>query len=157
MQPTIIRRPALLIAGLTGDGSQTGALWNELDRKYGEKPFPKSDECGYEIRLYGGSQPIIPGRDIHAGFAAAGGGIGGFDAVALPEGDYAAFDVLVANGYDSGNAAMDKWLADNAAVYGQREVDGRLFVMECFNEKFKGGNQPDSVVEIWVPIYRKDK
>jgi hypothetical protein len=35
-----------------------------------------------------------------------------------------------------------------------REFNGLEYVVECYNEKFKGGDKPDSIVEIWIPLYR---
>jgi len=155
MLPTIIHKSTMRVAGLTGDGARTGLVWEDFERRYAASPFAKADEQAYEIRLYGGSRAIESGMDIHVGFAAAvGADTGGFAVFELPAGEYAVFDVRVADGYDSGNAAMDKWLADNAVEYSEREADGRLFVVECYNEKFKGGGEPDSVVEIWVPIIK---
>jgi predicted transcriptional regulator YdeE len=78
-----------------------------------------------------------------------------FTTIVLSAGEWAVFDVFVAKGYDSGNAEMDKWLEDNAAQYKQLEANGIQYVVECYNdEKFKGGDKPDSVVEIWLPIIK---
>lgn len=68
--------------------------------------------------------------------------------------EYAVFDVYVAKGYDSGNEEMEKWIADNAMIYGLREFDGYEYIIECYNEKFKDGDKPDSIVEIWIPMFR---
>lgn len=155
MQPKIISRDGLFVAGLTGDGAKTGEVWNDFDNQYNGKPFPKADECGYEIRFWDGEKPAVHGKDIHVGFLTENAGnIDGFTTVALPAAEYAVFDVYVAKGYDSGNAEMDKWLADNSAQYKQLMIDGVAFVVECYNKKFKGGDKPDSVVEIWIPVYR---
>ena len=149
----LIYKNQLRIAGLVGCGSATGAVWGEFDNLYGAKPFPKTEENGYEIRFYGSPDKAAPGQDIFVGFA-TDSEAAGVSAVTLPETEYASFDVFVAKGYDSENAAMDKWLADNALRFGQRSLDGRKYVVECYNEKFKGGDKPDSVVEIWIPLYR---
>jgi predicted transcriptional regulator YdeE len=49
---------------------------------------------------------------------------------------------------------MDKWLSDNADKYAQLQIEGKKFVVECYNEKFKGADKPDSIVEIWLPLKR---
>jgi len=148
MQPKIINKDILYIAGLTGNGTKTGEVWSEFDNQYNINPFPKADDSGYEIR-FGDS------GNIHVGFAVDNSDdIDGFETVAIPAAEYAVFGVYVANGYDSGNAEMEAWLADNASKFGQLQLDGREFVIECYNEKFKDGDKPDSIVEIWIPIYR---
>jgi len=155
MQPNIIRRDKLYIAGLTGDGVKTGEAWNHFDTQYKENPFPKADENGYEIRFYNGDKTAVRGQDIHVGFAAESADpIDRFTTIVLPATDYAVFDVYVAKGYDSSNAAMNHWLADNSAQYTPRMMNGSGFVVECYDEKFKNGDKPDSIVELWVPIYR---
>ena len=156
MQPTIITLDKLFIAGLTGDGNKTGEVWGEAENLYDKKPFKKSDDNGYEIRFFDGEKPATPGKDIHVGFLnEIALDNGNLSTIALPAGEYAVFEVFVAKGYDSGNAEMDKWLEDNSAQYGQSAIDGVHYVVECYkDEKFKGGDKPDSIVEIWIPLYR---
>ena len=156
MQPKIIKNDTLYITGLTGDGAKTGEVWNEFDSKYNDDPFQKTNENGYEIRFYNSEKPTIQGKDVHVGFASENAIADGsdFETVTIPATEYAVFEVLVANGYDSGNAEMDKWLADNSAQYKPLLIDGVGFIVECYNEKFKDGNKPDSIVEMWVPVYR---
>jgi len=149
MQPNIIYIDKLNITGLTGDGRKTGKIWNKFDSRYNKKPFPKADENGYEIRFEDGAE-------IFVGFAAESADTpAGFQIIALPATEYAVFDVHVANGYESRNAEIDQWLADNAARYEQCMLNGAGYVVLCYSEKFKGGNQPDSIVEIWVPVIEK--
>ena len=155
MQPKIISREMLCITGLTGDGTKTNVIWNDFDRLYGAHPFSKASEEGYEIRFFNGEKPIIPGKDIHVGFLATNEqNVQPFTPLVLPATEYAVFDVHVAKGYDSSNTMIDKWLEDNKALFGQRWLDGTYFVVECYNDKFKGSDTPDSIVELWIPIFR---
>jgi len=154
MQPKIIKKDILYITGITGDGSQTGEVWSEFESKYTNNPFEKAEDCAYEIRFWDGDKPVVRGKDVHVGFA-ADDIVDGFDTITLQAADYAVFDVYVANGYESGNEEMDKWLTANSAKYDQLMLDDVAFIVECYNEKFKGGDQPDSIVEIWIPIYKK--
>ena len=150
MKPTIIKKDKLFITGLSGDGNQTVKVWEDFDSAYIAKLFPKAEEHGYEIRFYNGEKPAQQGRDIHAGFLTdVAGSHEGFTTIALPAAMYAVFDIHVAKGYESGNAMMDKWLEDNASLYKQMLMDGVEYVVMVYNEKF---DQPDSVVEIWIPI-----
>ena len=158
MNPHIFIKDRQRIAGITGDGSQTLKVWTDFDNLYKENPFPKADEAGYEIRFWQnrktGKAPATDGS-VHVGFLAEKApDSADYATVELPAAEYAAFDVYVAKGYDSGNEEMEKWLEDNKYVYGLREFDGYEYVVECYNEKFKDSDKPDSVVEIWLPLYR---
>ena len=156
MQPTIIRKEKLFITGLTGDGQQTYKVWCDFESAYDAKPFPKADEHGYEIRFWSEEKPAPEGNDIHVGFLTKEAvEIDGFTTITLPPAEYAVFDVYVAKGYDSCNAEMDKWLEDNASVYKSLLMDGMGYIVEFYtDEKFKGGDKPDSVVEMWLPVER---
>jgi len=152
MQPKIIKKDTLYITGLTGDGAKTGEVWNDLDSQYNKNPFPKADENGYEIRFWNKEKS---GKDVHVGFLTESEyQTGDFTTITVPPTEYAVFDVYVAKGYDSGNAEMDKWLEDNSLRLKCRDIDGNGFIVEHYNEKFKDGNKPDSIVEFWVPFYR---
>ena len=152
MQPKIIEKDKLFIAGLTGDGTKTYELWNVLDIKYNTNPFPKSDENGYEIRFFTNE---TKGKDIHVGFLGESEYTEGYDIIIIPPSEYAVFDVYVANGYESGNEEMDKWLEDNSMLVKCREINGSEFIIEYYNERFKDGDKPDSIVEFWIPFIRK--
>ena len=150
MKPIIIKRDKLFITGLSGDGNQTGPVWEDFDNRYNAKPFPKAEEHGYEIRFYDGEKPALKGQDIHVGFSTNDAeSLSGFTTIALPAAMYAVFDIHVSKSYESGNAIMDKWLEDNASSYKQLLMDGVGYVVECYNEKF---DQSDSIVEIWIPV-----
>jgi predicted transcriptional regulator YdeE len=146
MEPRIIKVKELLIAGLPGDGADTGAVWAEFDARYNVNPFARADNNGYEVRF--------PDRgDIFAGFSVASADAAkGYETLILPAAKYAVFDVLAANGYDSENMTMQAWLDRNADRYEQLSLKGQKYVAECYNERFKGGGEPDSVVEIWIPL-----
>ena len=156
MQRKIINMDELFITGLTGNGSDTGAVWAEFDRQYNANPFPKADENGYEVRFFKSrfsDKTPDANKDVHVGFLTnSSTDINGFSTIKFPAAQYVVFDVAVAKGYDSENAAMEQWIADNAETYRVLEFDNCEYVIECYNEKFKGGNQPDSVVEIWLPV-----
>ena len=153
MEPKIVQMEKLYVVGLTGDGSETGKVWEDFEKLYDEKPFTKADENGYEIRFFDGDEKIISGKDIHVGFLSMSiDATDGFSTIVLPATEYAVFDVFVIKGYDSENENMDKWLLENSDKYAHLQIDGKYFVVECFNEKFKDGNKPDSIVEIWIPL-----
>jgi len=151
-QPVMKQAGQFTIAGISGDGGQTAKVWARFEEMYGAKPFAKAYADACEVRFYSNEEQ---GKDIFVGYALAeGADVGGFETLVLPAVPYAVFDVLVTQGYDSGNATMDKWLDDNAHIYGALEMDGKGFIVECYTERFKDGDKPDSVVEMWVPLYR---
>ena len=154
MQPKIIGKKELMITGLTGDGAKTEAVWNEFECLYKAHPFLKTSEDGYEIRFFNGEKPITPGEDIHVGFLGSNGQTDPFTSIVLPATEYAVFDVHVTKGYDSNNHVIDIWLEENKAQFGQRWLEGTHYIVECYNEKFQGGIKPESVVELWVPVFR---
>lgn len=158
MQPTIIKLEKLYITGLTGDGAQTLNFWTDFDNQYKVNPFPKANETGYEIRFCEsrrtGKTPE-QSKNVHVGFLAEKAlKNSDYATVELPASEYVVFEVYVAKGYDSGNDEMEKWLTENKPAFGMREFDGFEYVIEVYNEKFKNGDQPDSVVEFWIPLFR---
>jgi predicted transcriptional regulator YdeE len=151
-QPAIITRDSLYITGLSGNGAKTGDVWNAFESLYNKTPFEKADENGYELRFKSEVNEPEHGKDIHAGFLTAyKPAANGFTTVVLPASEYAVFDVIAANGYNSENENMNNWLVNNKDTYSQRVLDGMYFAVECYNEKFKNG-----IVEIWIPIEKVD-
>ncbi len=151
VNPKIIRRNGLVIAGVSGPGNKTGETWQELMKLNEEKPLPnKLSENGYEVRLYEDGASTV-----HVGFAVADEAVEPpYTAFALPASKYASFDVYVANGYDSENNAMDEWLLTNPDGYAERLLGDAHYCVEYYDERFNG-NEAGSIVEIWVPIEKK--
>ena len=151
MSPSIIKRNALTIAGVSGDGNQTGAVWESFMKLSGERPLVnRLSDSGYEIRLYNGDS-----CEVHVGYAVPRS----FDDEAyttrtLPASAYASFDVFVANGYDSENNAMVEWLEGNRE-YDERLLGSSHYCVEYYDERFHG-DETDSIVEIWVPIQKRE-
>lgn len=158
MPPNIIIKGEIAIHGLRGDGAGTGNLWKKFERRYAKKPFERVGENAYEIRTFDGRKPARPGNDVLVGYERKlKNSTDGFRCMVLPAGEYAVFDVAIADGYDSENAAIEKWLAENG-TYNLRELYDNRFVLECYvPEKFKGGDKPDSVVEVWLPVCNRSR
>jgi AraC-like DNA-binding protein/predicted transcriptional regulator YdeE len=148
VNPRMISQGELLIAGVTGDGSQTGELWQrfmELDKRIGLKN--KVSDNGYEVRIYSGDE-----CKCHVGVCVSDNNVdSSYTLLRLPASAYAAFEVYVAQGYDSQNDAMDEWLEANKEKHRQRTIDGSPYVVEFYDERFHGDSE-DSIVEIWIPI-----
>ncbi len=148
--PNLMKRDRLRIAGVTGDGMETGEIWCRFMQHYEAHGMP--GECsahGYEIRFYPGK-----GRDCdcHVGHAVnAAPADPAYTLVELPASEYASFEVFVSQGYDSENNAMDEWLAHNPQGYRERLLDGVHYCVEYYDERFRG-EEEGSIVEIWVPV-----
>ena len=148
VDPRLIDRDGMLIAGVSGDGSKTGEIWDRFMKLNERIGLPnKVSDNGYEIRIYDGKK-----CECHVGLAVSDEKVdSSFAIFRLPASKYASFDVYVAKGYDSGNSAMDEWLARNKSLYSQRTYDGKFYAVEYYDERFNG-DEDDSIVEIWVPI-----
>jgi len=148
LNPKIIKKGKLTIAGVSGDGDKTGEVWEKFMQLNSEKPVAnKISENGYEIRLYDGDISTV-----HVGYAVPDNSIiEPYEIFELPASEYASFDVYVANGYDSENNAMDEWLASNGQGYVERQLGDTHYCVEYYDERFNG-EEAGSIVEIWVPI-----
>jgi AraC-like DNA-binding protein/predicted transcriptional regulator YdeE len=147
VNPRIMKRGALAIAGVSGDGARTGEVWERFMKLIAEVDIPnRLSESGYEVRTYDGDA-----CEVHVGYSVEGDVPPPFTVRSLPASEYAAFDVYVARGYDSENAAMDEWLKTNVRGYRQRLFGGKHVAVEYYDERFNGEAE-NSIVEIWVPI-----
>lgn len=146
MNPKIISKEKMMIAGIMGDGNQTGKLWDDFDKKAKEIEIANTiGQNGYEVRFYYDNK-----CDCFVGSAVSDENINrALAMLVLQPSEYAVFDVIVANGYDSENKTMNDWLKDNPEKYVQSMLDGKPYVVECFNERFKEG-----IVEIWIPVHK---
>lgn len=151
MNPHIFEKEALVIAGVTGDGSKTGELWQNYI-KLNKETFlsNKLSDNGFEVRIYSENKCIC-----HVGVSVSDKNVNGlFDLLELPASEYASFEVKVAKGYDSENSAISEWLKLNKDKYTQKLYEGKPYIIEFYDERFHG-NETDSVMDIWVPIEKK--
>jgi len=151
LNPKIIKRGALTIAGLSGDGNKTGEVWQAFSRLHDEKPMDgKLSGNSYEIRLYDGESCTV-----HVGCAVNDAPCDeAYSLYTLPASEYAAFDVYVSRGYESENSAMDEWLRTNGQGYAERLLGDTHYCVEYYDERFNG-SEAGSIVEIWIPIEKK--
>lgn len=149
VNPNIIKRDAMLIAGVTGDGNKTHEVWAALEALASKTPLAgKLSGNGYEVRLYEDGK-----NTVHAGYLVAQGTVvdPAYTVCALPTARYAAFDVYVTNGYTSENNAMQEWLTTNRDGYTERLLGKAHYCVEYYDERFNG-EEAGSIVEIWPPI-----
>ncbi len=151
MEPKIYNKEAMLIAGVSGSGDDTGRVWETYMKLEKVNPLKNAVEnVGYEVRMYpGGTGP----GEVHVGMNVKDESVPPeYKIVTLPASLYAEFEIYPAKGYESSNAGMEKWLSDNSEKYRQRSIDGKSYGIEIYDERFKGNNHPESVVGILVPI-----
>jgi len=149
VSPNIVKKGKLLVAGITGNGNETGKLWSEFS-KVKDKIDNKVSENGYEIRLFG--EEI---NTCHVGVSVKDDNTKELTCLMLPASLYASFDVYISKGYTSENDAINRWLTDNKDYYERSLLDGKSYVVESYDERFNEGND-ESIVEVWIPITKKN-
>ncbi|MHB8104252.1 MAG: GyrI-like domain-containing protein [Dehalococcoidales bacterium] len=150
MKPKIVKKEAIMVAGVTGSGDETGKAWEAFMKLEKISPLDnKTGEEGYEIRMYPAEGP----GEVHVGVPVKDSRVPAeYKVVSVPGSLYAEFEIYPAKGYGSSNEAMDKWLYENAKVYREVLFDGKHYAIEVYDKRFKGDKDPASVVGILVPI-----
>ncbi len=150
LNPNIIKRGTMIIAGTHGDGNRTWDVWNAFEKLCSEKPLNDAlSTNGYEIRVYESDKCTV-----YVGYSVSSKDNidSAYSVFELPASKYASFDVYVSNGYESENSAMDEWLKTNSEGYSERLINGNAhYCVEYYDERFNG-NEANSIVEIWIPI-----
>jgi predicted transcriptional regulator YdeE len=152
MEPKIIQKEAMVIAGVAGSGDETAKAWEAFMKISQIHPLTnqvKDGAEGYEVRLY----PNQGTEKVYVGQRVSGSDIPAeYKIFSLPAATYAEFEICPAKGYESSNDAMSKWLETNAAVYKQGEIEGMKYAVEVYDQRYKGEKDPKSVVGIWIPV-----
>lgn len=153
LNPNIIERKELLVAGVSGDGFQTQEVWDRFEKLCAEKPPEgRISESGHEVRLYDNGESTV-----HVGHLVSGDAVDpAYTVLRLPASQYASFEVYVAKGYDSESSAMGEWLSTNKEGYTERLLGEAHYCVEYYDERFNG-SESGSIVEIWVPIEQLKK
>jgi predicted transcriptional regulator YdeE len=151
MEPKIYEKEAMIIAGVSGGGDETGKVWEDYMKLEKLNPLKNTvEQAGYEIRMYPGD--VGPGS-VHVGMNVKDTDVPPeYKCLTLPASLYAEFLIYPAKGYGSSNEEMDTWLSDNAGNYTQRYMDGNPYGIEVYDERFKGNEDPKSVVGMLIPI-----
>jgi len=150
MEPKIFSKEALLIAGVTGSGDETGKAWGAFTKLNKINPLQnKVGEDGYEIRMYSGEGP----GEVHVGLQVRDARVPAeFKVVSLPASMYAEFEIYPSKGWESSNTEMNNWLSENTGVYKERRLGDKSYAVEVYDKRYKGDRDPASVVGILVPI-----
>lgn len=150
MKPKIIKKESFLIAGVPGSGDETGKAWETYMKLEKVAPLKnKVGEMGYEVRLYPAEGPgkIFIGVQVKDSDVPKE-----YQIFFVPAATYAGFEIYPTKGYESSNDAMSRWLEENASTYREGLIDGMKYGIEVYDKRFKGNDNPESVVGFWVPI-----
>ena len=151
MEPKLFEKEAMIIAGVTGSGDETGKVWEDYMKLEKLNPLRNAvEEAGYEVRMYPGG---VGSGSVHIGMNVKDTNVPPeYKCLTLPASLYAEFLIYPAHGYGSSNEGINTWLSDNAEKYTQRYMAGNSYGIEVYDERFKGNENPESVVGMLVPI-----
>ena len=158
MNPNMIKRNKIILAGVSGDGNKTAEIWKrfmELDDEY--PLVNKISDDGYEVRIFDsttGEEKVFVGCEIKKNVETKVD-CGVYEYFKIPSSEYASFDVYVEDGYESENNAMSEWLTSNEKGYVRNLFEGKPYCIEHYDARFNGNNA-ESIVEIWLPV-KKEK
>lgn len=165
MQPTLIHKPALLLAGMSfyGDPFDTHGAWDEDNhigalwkRFYGylgprdgaglDMPEP---QVGYEVMVYGAESLTRGLFEVFAGVEVAS--LANLpvemQVKILPETDYAVFILQGQEIVSDWEMRIDGWLAEAGL---QR---AHPYSVQRYDPRFKGMDDLEgSVLEVWMPV-----
>jgi predicted transcriptional regulator YdeE len=152
MEPRIIQKEAFLIAGVAGSGDETARVWEVFMKLEKMNPLKNQvGEVGYEVRMY----PVEGTGKIHVGVQVKDSSVPKeYKLFFIPAAKYVEFEIYPSKGYESGNAEMSQWLEDNASTYKQALLDGMHYGIEVYDRRFKGNDNPESVVGFLEPIVK---
>ncbi len=150
MKPRIFKEDAFIIAGVMGSGDETAQVWETYMKLEKVRPINnQAGEEGYEVRLHPAEGP----GKVHVGVRVKDANIPTeYKVFSVPAATYAEFEIYPAKGYGSSNAEMSKWLEENAGTYKEVLLEGMHYAIEVYDHRFKGNDNPESVVPIWVPL-----
>jgi predicted transcriptional regulator YdeE len=156
MEPNLVEKEEMIIAGVSRSGDETGKVWEDYMKLEKLNPLKNTVEpVGYEVRMYPGG--VGPGQ-VHIGMNVTDSNVPPeYKCLSVPASLYAEFLIYPAKGYGSSNEEMETWLSDNADKYTQRYMEGNAYGIEVYDERFKGNEDPESVVGILVPLELVEK
>lgn len=153
MEPRIVQKPEIRIAGFVESGEDVrqiriGELWNRFERHSSQIRHKKLG-TGYEVHIEL-SEPrrhyCMAGMEVSVVTDIPAGMFIGV----LPAGKYAVFTHRLGDGGFGGACeAIEKWLKDSG------HIETRPLEIQCFDSRFRGPNDPESVLEYHIPIKEK--
>lgn len=151
MNPDMIKKEKMILAGVSGPGNETAEIWKRFMKLYKEVPLAgKISDDSYEVRIYDsetGKEIVFVGCEINSDCDR-------YEIFHIPSSEYASFDVYVEEGYESENDAMEEWLVSNEKGYVRNLLDGKPYCIEHYDARFDDSNGK-SIVEIWLPVKKQ--
>jgi AraC family transcriptional regulator len=151
MEPRFVERPGIMLVGIVGASSDVGkldivGLWERFDKQHKNIRHRVGEEF-YEIHI---QEETIP--TMH--FCLIGVEVEKIEdmptelfAKVIPPCNYAIFTHQFKNGsFGEAFRAVYNWLGESSYV------PAYPFDIQCYDERFKGADNPDSIFEIYVPI-----
>lgn len=157
MNPNMIKRNKIILAGVSGDGNKTAEIWKHFINLDNEYPLKnKVSDDGYEVRIFDstmGGEKVFVGCEIKENVETKVD-CSVYEYLKVPSSEYASFDVYVEDGYESENDAMSEWLSSNEYGYVRNLFEGKPYCVEHYDARFNGNNA-ESIVEIWLPVKKE--
>ena len=156
MQPQFVSKPEMTLVGIVGCGSDVTkidicGLWERFDGQ-SEHVKHQAKGKGYEIHIQEETNP-----PMH--FCLVGVEVQGIEhlpiemfAKMIPACEYAVFTHRFKDGgFSYAFKAAYDWLKNS------EHTSAYHFDIQCYDSRFKSPDDPDSVVEIWVPIMPRQR
>lgn len=141
MDPNVVARQEMILVGCASDGSDIHGTWVKFMER--EKDIKhKVEGTSYEWHAWGARKCLV-GAEVTEVDAVPEG----LSVMRVPAGQYAIFTHRLANGgYEGLNPVMHQWLTT-----GPYEQISDISI-QVFDARFKGGDQPDSEIDFWIPV-----
>ncbi|MTI49865.1 GyrI-like domain-containing protein [Sporosalibacterium faouarense] len=152
MEPKIIEKEKMIIVGMVATGKDVGEvdigeLWDLFDSKR-DKIKSKSSEKAYEIHIGDNSEPkrhyCIVGVETKEGE-----GETPIEMITkiMPSCKYAVFTHQLKNGgYGGIYDHINNWIENS------KYEEAYSFEIQVYDERFKGPNNPESILEYYIPV-----
>ena len=151
MEPKIIKKNEIKLVGCVSYGGDIRDIWNVFMKH--EKTIKHANlNAGYEIHIFPADHKQSKKYHIFVGVE-----VDQFEdlpletfAKIIPPCTYAVFTHRLANGgYAGANETIDNWIENS------KYIMAYPFSIQYFDDRFKGGNQPDSEIDFYIPIKLK--
>ena len=158
MNPKIVKKEPLIIAGTSGDVRYIGTpeIWQKFELLSKKTPLAhKVCENGYEVR----TNVVNDGEEIeivYTGNAVTSENVDSeYTLIKLPTSNYIVFDVIIKAPDNEGGEreVMYDWLKTHRE-YKERLFDGVSYLIAVYDERYTG-EIDGSIIEYWIPIEKK--
>jgi len=152
MKPEFIEKPEMTLVGLVGCAPEVGkldigGLWQRFDERHSLSIKHQVEGKGYEIHIEEQTTP-----PMH--FCLVGVEVGKIEdlpielfAKVVPACEYAVFTHHFKDGgFGHAFKAVYDWLENS------EYAPAHQFDIQCYDSRFKGPDDPESIIEIWVPV-----